>query len=50
MTPVKAPTPAGWTRNAKGFDEPPSVNPSGWLMLILFGPIVAGIVVALLFF
>ena len=50
MTTEKGLTPPGWTRNAKGFDEPPNVNPSGRLMLILLGPIAVLIVVAVLFF
>ena len=34
-------TPRGWTRNAKGFDEPPNTSPTGKSVLLFFGGIGA---------
>jgi hypothetical protein len=42
-------TPTGWTRNARGFDEPPNSSPSGKSVLVFFGAIAAVILVAILF-
>ena len=45
---VDTSTPKGWTRNAKGFDEPPNTSPSGKSVLLFFGSIAAVILVAIL--
>lgn len=44
------PTPAGWTRNKQGFDEPPSASPSGKVVLLFLGGLVGVILVAILVF
>ena len=48
MSDAKGPIPPGWTRNARGFDEPPSSNPSAKVMLLFFGGIAALIIAAFL--
>ena len=35
------PTPKGWTRNAKGFDEPPNTSPGGKSVVLFFGGVAA---------
>jgi LPXTG-motif cell wall-anchored protein len=42
------PTPAGWTRNARGFDEPPNTSPGAKSVLLFFAGIVALILAAFL--
>jgi hypothetical protein len=34
-------TPKGWTRNAQGFDEPPTNSPRAKSVLLFFGGVVA---------